>query len=482
MRTRVSARAGIVCTFVAAAMWPAATNAQTTLTINQPSSQVVYTTLRGGQYADTNQGNDLETKASTDASVTRRALLKFDTQNTIPQGTTITSATLTVTVASGAGSASTRHIAAYQVTQSWTETQATWNSRKSGEHWNSAGGDLGTKLATASVSNVAGTKVTFDVTALVSQAVSGALGSSRYTRIALVDVDSPDDESRRIFHRPDDSNASLRPTLAVSLGSGSTPPPISTSSGKTLRVLEYNVHHNGIGTDGRNDPNRIADWVVKEKPDVVTLVEVESWDSYYSGDGVALYKKLLESRTGVTWYSLDIQKYGDWSSPGQRNAILSRYPFSSTYRHEFSKGDPRTVGGVTISVNGRNINFMSTHLDWQVESNRATQTKELASYALGFAEDRIIAGDFNGSAGSTEINTMTSTYVDAWVAAKSLHTALSAPDNPSGNTRNGRIDFVFYSHTEQHLTLESVTVVDTRDSKGVMPSDHRPLLAIFTVN
>ena len=104
------------------------------------------------------------------------------------------------------------------------------------------------------------------------------------------------------------------------------------------------------------------------------------------------------------------------------------------------------------------------------------------NYATGFAEDRIITGDFNGVPGTTEINTMTNGYYDAWAVAQPLGIAYSAPDNPYGNTRNGRIDYVFYSHGEQHLTLQSVTVVDTRDANGVMPSDHRPLLAVFGVN
>lgn len=484
MLTGIPVRAVVVC---AAALGAASlASAQTTMTINQSGTQVVYTTLRGGSYADTNQGADLETKTSTDASVTRRALLKFDT-TTIPVGTAIASAKLTVTVQSG-GATTSRHVTAYQGTDSWDQTQATWNSRRTSQPWSTAGGDLGAQLDTQVVSNAGGAAVTFDVTSLVSQVVSGALGSSRYTRIELVDVDAADGESRRVYYTPDASTASVRPTLVVTLGtSSSSPSPSPSPSGSSgtstpLRILEWNIHHGGIGTDGVYDPNRIADWIAKENPDVVSLVEVESWDSYYSGDQVAMYQQMLESRTGVTWYTLDIQKYGDWTSGGQRNAILSKFPLDSTYRYEFSLGDPRAVGGVTIAVNGRTINLMSTHLDWVYESNRITQAGELVGYATGFAEDRIITGDFNGTPGTTEINTMTNAYSDAWTVAQSLGIAYSAPDNPNGNTRNGRIDYVFYSQGQQHLTLQSVTVVDTRDANGVMPSDHRPLLTVFGVN
>jgi endonuclease/exonuclease/phosphatase (EEP) superfamily protein YafD len=46
---------------------------------------------------------------------------------------------------------------------------------------------------------------------------------------------------------------------------------------------------------------------------------------------------------------------------------------------------------------------------------------------------------------------------------------------------DSRIDYVFYSRSEEHLTLKTVQVVDTRDANGVMPSDHRPVLVEFMV-
>src|SRR3982750_775201 len=92
-------------------------SAQTTLTISDPS-QVVFATLRSGSYKDTNIPNPLETRSADSASdYLRRAMLKFDTQSTIPQGTSISSAFLTVTVKQGSPAAS-RRIAAYQVTTS----------------------------------------------------------------------------------------------------------------------------------------------------------------------------------------------------------------------------------------------------------------------------------------------------------------------------------------------------------------------------
>jgi len=462
--------------------------AQTTVTINVPGAQVVYTTLRAGAYANTNQGNDLETKTSSDMSVTRRAMLKFDT-NTIPLGTSIASAKLTVTVGSAAGATRTRHVAAYQITQSWTETEATWNRRRVNQPWLTAGGDLGRKLDTQVVSNASGTRVSFDVTPLVSQVVSGALGSSRYTRIMLVDVDPADGESRRIYHTPNDANVALRPTLTVTLGTVAPPPPPPSPApgpSTTLRVLAYNIHHNGIGSDGVNNPNRIADLVAAANPDVVSLEEVESGDGYYTGDGTALYQHLLEARTGITWYALDIQKYGSWTAAGQRDAILSKYPFISTARFAFSTATaPKTVGNVTIAVNGRTVNISSNHFAPYSTgaADRLVQAQELVSYLQGFAEDRITVGDFNDSPTTPSIKAITAGgYVDAWTAGVKAGVQQSAPDNASGITHSkSRIDFVFYSSGSQYLTLTGIAVLDTRDANGHTASDHEPVLATFSV-
>lgn len=472
-----------------------AASAQTTVTLNVPNIQVVYTSLRAGAYANKNQGHDLETKTTTDTNVLRRAIIKFDTQNTIPLGSVVTSATMTITVKESGATAS-RHIAAYQMTQSWDETQATWNVKRTNQKWLTAGGDLGTKLGQQAVGSAPGTTVTFDVTPLVAQAVAGRLGSSRYTRIALVDVDPPDGESRRVYYTPDDPNAAARPVLKVTYGvtasvlpaapalpTAPAPPtaPPPASGAATLRVLEYNVHHGGIGTDGKYDPNRIVDWIVKMNPDVVSLCEMEANDSYIKGDGVALYQSLLEQKTGQTWYTLDIQDYGDWTSAGIRNAIISRIPLVATHRFEFSVGKDRTAGGVTISVNGRTINVASTHLDPDSRSYRTTQAKELVPYLTGVSEDRILLGDFNDQPTQAPITAITGSYFDGWAEGVKAHLATAAPDNPNGYTRNSRIDYVFYSRGESHLTLQSVQVVDTRDANGYMPSDHRPLLATFTV-
>ena len=112
MRTGVSGRNGRVLTrallSVLALMGAASVaSAQTTVTLSQPTTQVVSATLRGGTYATQNEQWTLETRASDNLEYNRRALLKFDTETTIPKGSVVTSALMTVTVKTGSSAEQT---------------------------------------------------------------------------------------------------------------------------------------------------------------------------------------------------------------------------------------------------------------------------------------------------------------------------------------------------------------------------------------
>src|SRR5262245_6828663 len=282
MNRRVFTRTMGVCLQLVAGVWwlgalTAGTAAETTLKLAQPGSQVVYATIRAGSFAGRNLPTILETRASSNPESCRRALVKFDTEHTIPRGASVASATLTMTVKDASGDP-TRRVGAYQTTTSWTETEVTWKNRRDGQPWGKAGGDLGSKLSVATVSNSPGSKATFDVTPLVREAVAGRLGTSRYTRIAQIDLDESTHDSSRSYFTPEASSAAQRPTLTVVLGTGSStpePPPVKPPSpppgnGKTLRVLHWNTHHGGVGTDGVWDPVRLVNEIVPTKADVIS--------------------------------------------------------------------------------------------------------------------------------------------------------------------------------------------------------------------
>jgi endonuclease/exonuclease/phosphatase family metal-dependent hydrolase len=455
------------------ALFTTAASAQTTVTIATSGSQVTDATIGSGTAAKViNNSATLTSRTSTDVNATRRALLKFDTQNFVPANATIQSAKLTVFVKAAA--TTTRRIAAYDVKSSFEESQATWMLRKTGYPWVKAGGDLGTQQAIASASSVAGTAVTFDVTKLVQARVNA--GSSRFTRVALVDIDAASSTAYRQFHSSESTSTTLRPKLVVVYGGSVAPPPPTT--GTRLRVLHYNLHH-GVGTDGRYNLDRIASVIAKARPDIVSLNEVEKYTGWGNEDQPNRYRALLEAKTGQKWYFVFAQEYGNWTSNGKGNMVLSRFPWTSVARYEMSYS--RTVALGQLVVNGRNITFGSTHLDPESSTRRLSQVKQLVAWADNSAENRIIAGDMNAGSTYTEMMEMKKTYVDSWGTARAGGYAVTPPDYPTGATRNGRIDFIFASKGAANLRLTYSEVLETRDANGVMPSDHRPVLTIYEV-
>jgi len=266
-------------------------------------------------------------------------------------------------------------------------------------------------------------------------------------------------------------------TTSSSSDSISAPSTSTTSSGTLLKVMDWNIHH-GIGTDGKYDINRIADWIAKTGANVVSLNEVEKYvGGYGNEDQPARFASMLKSKTGKTWYYKFAQR--DGNTNGQGNLLLTTFGIESKDGYELSYS--RSVARVAVIVNGIRVNLYSTHLDADSSSRRATQMKELKAWADNYPEQRVLAGDFNAWPGATEISNMTSSYYDSWAMAVSLNVDVAYAGNTAGNTRNSRIDYVFHSKGASRLKLKKVQVFDVRNSSGVMPSDHRPLMATYEV-
>jgi endonuclease/exonuclease/phosphatase family metal-dependent hydrolase len=464
-------------TLCALTLGAATAAAQSTMTLTDSSA----TTLRGGSYASTNFSKQklVSTRASSDPSYVRRALFKFDTHTTLPEGTAISSAKLTITVVGG-GTA-TRTLSAFYENSSYDEAVATWNQRKSGMKWSKAGGDIGARYDAKSITNKAGSKVTFDVTAMVQAVVRGDFDpSSRYTRIELVDEGASNDDSYKSIYSDDTPVVANRPTLTITYGAAAAPPPPTSQSGSaTLRVLQWNTHHGGYGSDGKYDTNRLATWIVRMQPDVVMLNEIEKLTGWGNQNQPEVYKNLLQSKTGKTWYYVFAQEFGAWTANGKGNLILSSVPITSVDRHELVHNADRSVAEAIITWAGRRITLISTHLDPYSVSLRLTQATEVTTWAAAEPENRILAGDMNAWPDQTSIAQLNKFYNDSWAVAEAHGTQVAFSGN-TGQTKNGRIDYIFYSKSAA-LSVKSSQVYDTRDANGVTPSDHRPVLTTFSV-
>jgi endonuclease/exonuclease/phosphatase family metal-dependent hydrolase len=123
---------------------------------------------------------------------------------------------------------------------------------------------------------------------------------------------------------------------------------------------------------------------------------------------------------------------------------------------------------------------MVTHLDPYDATLRLAQATEVTTWAAPQPENRIITGDMNAWPDQTSIAHFNTYYYDSWTVALSKGTATAFSGN-NGETKNGRIDYIFYSKGAGNLVVQSSRVYDTRDANGVMPSDHRPVLTQFEV-
>ena len=249
---------------------------------------------------------------------------------------------------------------------------------------------------------------------------------------------------------------------------------------KTLRVLQWNTHHGGYGTDNIYDTDRLATWVVRMTPDVVMLNEIERYTGWGNQDQPEIYRALLETKTGRKWYAHFAQEWGQWTAAGKGNLILSTVPFDFTSQYELVHNVDRSLAEAVITWNGKRITLLLTHLDPDSQDLRLTQAQEVTAFAAGLPENRILTGDMNAWPDQTSIAHFNTSYNDTWTVAAALGNALTFSGN-YGETKKGRIDYIYLSKASADLTVVSSQVYDTRDANGYMPSDHRPVVTTFLV-
>lgn len=258
-----------------------------------------------------------------------------------------------------------------------------------------------------------------------------------------------------------------------------SPAPSPSGDGTNIRVLEWNLHHS-VGTDGVYDVGRIASWIGAMSPDVIVLNEVEKNTYWGREDQPARYEQLVESYTGREWYGFFAQEFGDWGSDGKGTLILSSYPIEQTWAQEISAD--RVVSAARITVNGRGMTVIATHLDPYDRALRLSQAREVLNWSAGLPENRLLIGDLNAWPDQSSILEINNTYFDTWTLASDQGTAYGVPDiSPFGATKNGRIDYIFMSKGASGLAVVDSKVYDTRDGNGVAASDHRPVVTTLQV-
>jgi endonuclease/exonuclease/phosphatase family metal-dependent hydrolase len=239
-----------------------------------------------------------------------------------------------------------------------------------------------------------------------------------------------------------------------------------------IKVMAYNIHiasPPSIKPDfSFTDLKAVADVINREKPDLVSLQEVDKF-TRRSGKNSHQAKDIAEL-TGMYYHFADAV---DRSEGIQGNAILSKYPILKVDSYKLpvptdSKGETRSLALITVDIRGTEVVFISTHLDHVSDATRSFQVKQI----LGILEKHktypiIFSGDLNMQPNNPVLKTLDKYLV---IANTSL------PTFPSVNPTK-TIDYILFN--QKAMEKFNVGKFYTVDEKYA--SDHLPLVAELTL-
>jgi endonuclease/exonuclease/phosphatase family metal-dependent hydrolase len=115
---------------------------------------------------------------------------------------------------------------------------------------------------------------------------------------------------------------------------------------------------------------------------------------------------------------------------------------------------------IEIELDGKTVNFVTTHLDYQFEDGRLFETEQLLKFVEAGKGPLIVVADLNDTPDGSAYKLMRCTFGDAWISYPA--------DKPSK-----RIDHIFY---RDRVRAKKAWVVET------LASDHVPVVAELEIN
>ncbi|MDB6058020.1 MAG: Endonuclease/Exonuclease/phosphatase family protein, partial [Verrucomicrobiales bacterium] len=247
--------------------------------------------------------------------------------------------------------------------------------------------------------------------------------------------------------------------------------PVETNS--VFRVMTYNIHSGADPVTGNVDTTRTANFIKTNDIDLVSLNEVARNMPRSNGRDIIAE---LSQKTGMPFvFSNNMAGLPAGQEFG--NAILSRFPIlvrDHRLLPNINGNEQRGWLKAVVDVNGKDITFESTHLDFHNDSTeRLMCATNINTWLAEETVPTIIAGDFNDTPSTPVYNRMDDKWKDIWTTAGDGSLGRSVPSPGYPNNLNARIDYIWKA------IGTSITPTNAYVGYTIEASDHYPVITDF---
>ena len=247
--------------------------------------------------------------------------------------------------------------------------------------------------------------------------------------------------------------------IAAPMAGCATLPP---REGRELKLVCFNIWHNQGDWPARRA--LLIEAIRAENPDVIALQEV------LEDAAVGLPNQARTLADALGGYEMQFVSTDPEGAPRRYgNAILSRLPVLA---HDSKKLEPlndyRTAIRARVSVGGRAVDVVNTHLAWQADQApvRAQQIADLMAWLPGDGTPLIVMGDFNAVQEDAGLNALTGPRFFSALPRGAAETTL----NPAKGHQSRVIDHIFAEAA--HFAPAGASVIGSAPMDGEYPSDH----------
>ena len=282
--------------------------------------------------------------------------------------------------------------------------------------WATPGGDVGEEAGSANATNVAGSRVTVNVTDLVQTDLERGL------RLALHAVCARRYRQRHQGELPgvlllggQQRQPPADPDDCPRFGSGA-----AASSDRRQHAQGDAVEHRSRATaqDGRSNIDRVVDFIVEQEAGHHLVQR----DHALFEQQPAADDRRQAARPDRS--DVDVQVGPEVRGVERRRRV--RHDPPRRRRDRRVPAERRPVGGDDSRERERTHHQRLFHPSWTTSRARRASHRSgsSSSWTDNHSEQRIVAGDFNGWPGTSEINEMLRTHKDGWAVARSKGAAV----------------------------------------------------------